>query len=204
MTSEDEGLIRAVSAGRVADRQVSELIGFARGLVADGTLNQLEVENFNAWLIANQAAMANPVIGFLSVRMRAIMADGVADSDERKDLFELLSRLTGGDIAEGETLRSTDLPLCRPAPFVEFDDHQFCVTGTFNYGQRAKVEAAIAERGGRLGGISGKTHFLVIGDYAADTWKYSAFGTKIMDGVKLRDKGSGLHIVSESHWRNFL
>jgi hypothetical protein len=42
-----------VGGDRIASRQIDELIGIARGLVADDQINQAEVEFLQKWLAAN-------------------------------------------------------------------------------------------------------------------------------------------------------
>ena len=49
----DEEFYNAVADERISARQVDELIGLARGLVADGQLNDAEVRFLHTWLAAN-------------------------------------------------------------------------------------------------------------------------------------------------------
>lgn len=49
-----------------------------------------------------------------------------------------------------------------------------------------------------------KTDVLVIGMYATESWKHSAFGTKIIKAVDMRESGVPISIVSEEHWMKYL
>ncbi len=62
----------------------------------------------------------------------------------------------------------------------------------------------MAERGASSGPLSQKTNILVIGIYATESWKHSAFGNKILQAVEWRDQGVPIAVVSEQHWRGHL
>ncbi|MGS1017092.1 hypothetical protein [Allosphingosinicella humi] len=56
----NEQFYNRVGGERISSRQIDELIGIARGVVADGTLNQAEVEFLQKWLAANAAVSGHP------------------------------------------------------------------------------------------------------------------------------------------------
>ncbi len=189
---------------RLDDRQIDELIGFARGLVADGSVNDAELLSLADWLHANAAITSHPVIRLLHDRVSLIMRDSVFDDDEKRDLFDSLAQFCAGNIGSSDGLAPTSLPLCQPAPRIEFVTKRFCFTGTFDFGSRKQCEEAVVERGGESGTLTMKTNYLVIGSLATESWKHSTFGTKIMKAVEHRNKNSGIAIVSEHHWRKHL
>ncbi|AIC28279.1 DNA polymerase III epsilon subunit domain-containing protein [Rhizobium etli bv. mimosae str. IE4771] len=185
---------------RITSLQVDELLGLARGLVADGNINQAEVEFLEKWLVANAGISDLPILSTLFYRVRDILSDGVVDEEEKAELLDTLNRFSNRDFELGETLKATTLPLCAPAPVLSFEGRTYCFTGTFNYGQRKHCEAAVTERGASAGSLTQKTNVLVIGMYATDSWKHSSFGNKIMNAVEYRLKGLPISIVSEEHW----
>ena len=200
----DPDLINAFSSERLNSRQVDELVGLARGLCADGVLNQQEAEFLHGWLAANRSIVENPIVSTLYGRVAKCLADGFLDQGEQDDLFSVLTEFSGNDFEVGEALKATSLPLCHPAPSVDFDGRQFCFTGTFNYGARSQCAKAVTERGGTSGSLTKSSNYLVIGVYATESWKHSSFGNKILKAVSLRDEGVPLSIVSEEHWRKYL
>lgn len=200
----DEELFNAYGRERISSRQVDELTGLARGLCADGVLNQAEVEYLQKWLVANIGISANPIISTLYERVGDALSDSVADPAEREELLQTLETFSGNDIEIGETLKSTTLPLCDPPPTLSFPDVAYCFTGTFNYGGRRQCEQAVVDRGGICGSLTRKTDVLVIGVYATESWKHSAFGHKIMKACEMRDSGVPIAIVAEEHWTSFL
>lgn len=188
----------------ISSRQVTELIGVARGLIADAELRDCEIEFLYKWLAANDAAHANPVIGILMERIRDIFSDGYVDEQERTDLASVLEALTANDFEIGEVLKSSDLPLTSPAPNIEFANRVFCFTGTFTYGPRRACEALVARLGGECSKtLTQQTDYLIVGSYATASWHQSSFGRKIEHAVQLRGKGAPVAIVAERHWLEF-
>lgn len=200
----DESLLVTFSNDRISSRQIDELVGLARGLIADGTINQLEVEFLQKWLVANGSVSDQPIIRTLYMRIAEILADGVVDEMEKEELLDTLNRFADGGFELGEVLKATSLPLDSPLPKLTFNGQTYCFTGTFNFGQRRHCEEAVSARGASIGGLSKKTNVLVIGVYATDSWKHSSFGNKILKACELRDSGHPIAIVSEEHWAKHL
>lgn len=61
----DERLLYQVSNDRIDSRQIDELIGLARGLIADGSINQAEAEFLQKWLAANGSVSSHPLLAAL-------------------------------------------------------------------------------------------------------------------------------------------
>ncbi|WP_028965684.1 BRCT domain-containing protein [Sphingomonas phyllosphaerae] len=193
-----------LGADRITSRQVDELVGLARGIAADGVINQGEVEFLQKWLAANIAISDQPMIRRLYDRVNTILADGVADEEECAELLDTLSSFSSRDFELGEVMKPSTLPLCDPAPTLSFRAQRYCFTGTFGFGGRRECEQAVLERGGTAGTLTQRTTVLVIGSYATESWKHSAFGTKIVKAVDFRESGMPINIVSEEHWISHL
>lgn len=200
----NEALINRLGSDRITSRQIDELIGVARGLIADGQINQAEVEFLRKWLTANAAISDQPILRILFARVDEILRDGEVDEEERSELLDTLSRFTNRDFELGEVLKPTTLPLCEPAPALSFYGFRYTFTGTFNFGQRKHCEQAVIDRGGEAGSLTQKTDVLVIGAYATEAWKHSSFGNKILNAVEWRERGLPISIVSEQHWTTHL
>lgn len=199
-----EAFCNLVAGDRIVHRQIDELVGLARGVAADGAINQAEVEFLQKWLAANLGISDQPVIVRLYDRINAILADGVADAEECHDLLDTLNRFASRDFELGEVMKATTLPLCDPAPTLRFDGHRYCFTGTFNRGQRKDCEGEVVVRGGSCGSLTKATNVLVIGMYATESWKHSSFGNKIAKAVDMREAGVPICIVGEEHWTRHL
>ena len=181
---------------RLAERLKAELLGLSRGLIADGKVDQAEAETLLAFLEAQADLAQDPLALELREQVRGMLADGVLDEEESARLYDTLSKLVGGEQALGECLRATTLPLDEPVPAVEFEGRRFCLTGNFS-GDRKDCETRIKARGGTVAGISGKTDYLVIGEYASPAWKQSSYGGKIEKAMGLKEAGKGVKIIAE-------
>ncbi|HEY0919858.1 BRCT domain-containing protein [Devosia sp.] len=200
----DQELLNLFGHARISDRQLDELIGLAKGLTADGLVNQSEAEFLQAWLAANVAVSGDKTLGLLYRRVAEMLSDGVLDADEQNDLLDTLSFFSSDRIEVGEIQKPSSLPYTRPAPALTFPDVRFCFTGTFEFGSRRDCEAAVADRGGVAGSLTAETHFLVVGSYATESWKHSSFGNKISKAVDMQLKGLPIAIVAENHWASYL
>jgi len=200
MSDYDEREFNRIGRQRIASRQLDELIGLARGLCADGSISEADVECLQSWLASHVQITEHPMLRNLFGRIEDILADGVADAEERSELFDTLRTFTGDQNELGEALKPTGLPLCDPAPSLSFQGRRFCLTGTFVYGRRRDCETAVVQRGGEVSSLTKKTNILVIGAYATESWKHSSFGNKIMKACEYRNAGVPIAIVSENHW----
>jgi NAD-dependent DNA ligase len=193
---------RSIYGYRVADRLVAELLGVCKGLVCDGVISDGEVTGFKRWLGAHSDVLAAYPGSVLAERVVSIMADGVVDEEERKELYELLCEVTGETDAHNEPMNlSTRHFFDAPPPAVTFDRMEFVFTGRMLYGTRKECEQAVIERGGRCQThVTARTAFLVVGPIASKAWLQSSYGTKLLTAGELKEKGYPIHVVAEDHW----
>ncbi len=184
----------------IIDRQIDTLIGLSKGLIADGKINQLEAEFLQNWLLQNSGS-DSPVILNLLDKVVGFLEDGILDDDESKELFAILSALTGDCSEAGEVSKTSTLPVCSPAPNIEFSGKNFLFTGTCAFGTRKQCQKAIESLGGSNSNCVTKTlNHLILGTYVTDSWAHESFGRKIEKAIEYRDKGLPLRIVTEEHW----
>lgn len=191
-------------------KAVDQLVGICTGILADGEVNENEAIFFAEWV--RKHAPAEPVWPFTDVlqRIERIFADGVCDAEERAGLKDVMEALCGFSqeppLPMAENL-STSLPLCMPQPHpLLFTNQQFVVTGKFAYGARTAVFDAITALGGLPtdSAPTKTTNYVVIGVFASRDWINTSHGRKIEKAVQLREKGTGINIVSEEHWKQFV
>ncbi|MBB5321197.1 BRCT domain-containing protein [Marinobacter oulmenensis] len=196
----------ALCWSRVADRQVDEVIGLCKGVLADGQVNQGEAEFLLNWLQSNQHCADKWPANVLFPRIRAMLADGVLDDTEEQELLTLLMGITGSpNVNATGTNASATLPFDDPSPRVAFAGEIFCLTGTFACGPRREVEDAVVQRGGAVKKTPcKKTSFLVVGEVGSRDWAHSTFGRKIEKAIELRDGGSTIAIIPEERFFEYL
>lgn len=196
-------LIRLYRAHAVGSRQVDELIGLVKGVLADGVIYQPEIEFLLNWMQANQSVCNSWPANALYPRIAAALADGHVDEEEEAEIMSLLLATAGG--AElpnsGDTSHSSSLPLSDPLPSIEVPGKVFCFTGKFNSGTRDWCQDQVRAKGGLSAStITKKLNYLVIGEIGSRDWLHSTFGTKIQKAVEYRDAGVPLHIIGEQYW----
>lgn len=62
------------------------------------------------------------------------------------------------------------------------------------------VEAIEARAGISSATVSKRVNFLVIGEVGSQAWRHSSYGRKIEAAIDLRESGTPIRIISESHW----
>lgn len=188
----------------LVDSVYTQLLGLCRGIVADASVNDAEVVALDQWLASYAHLVPEWPGQVLARRVKAILEDGVIEEQERSELLSFLERAAGVEGTERFDAPSS-LPLTQPPPHVEYSGMTFCLTGTFIYGPRRVVEAAIVEQGGRMSKEpSAKTNFLVVGATVTPSWKYGTHGLKIEGAMEMIAAGYPLAIISEAHWSSSL
>jgi hypothetical protein len=204
ISSENTQCVTAFRHQAVADRQVDELIGIIKGVLADNVVTQDEVEFLLAWMEANRkVAMLWPA-KVLYPRLAAALSGGAMQSSDAAEILSLLRNTIGSAIIpdrnEPSAQTSTRLPLSSDSP-VTFQGKYFCFTGTFQSGTRSWCQAQIEQRGGIcLNGITKKLNYLVVGVTGNENWLHSTHGRKIEKAIAYQESGCELAILSEEHW----
>ena len=192
------------SKGR-ENRTVDELVGICKGLVADGRVCEQEAIFLTTWMNENayQAADRWPMTVLLE-RVGSMLEDGHIDENERVELFEILSKVVGGQpVADRVASFSSTLELNEPTPLF-FEKKSFCFTGKFAFGTRPNCEREVIQRGGyTLPTVSKDLDYLVVGLMGSRDWLHSSFGTKMEKAFSYREK-FGVFIIGEDHWAKYL
>lgn len=196
-------LIQAFRSEAIVDRQIDELIGIVKGVMADGMVHQGEVEFLLAWLESNRTALDKWPAKAIYPRLKAALADGNMDQDEERDILDLLLSTVGGNSAPmlGHPSNSSSLPYTQPQSEIVFDTRLFCFTGKFHSGSRQWCEGQVASRGGvPVSSINKKLHYLVIGEIGSRDWMHSTHGRKIEKAIEYNEAGHSIVILSEQRW----
>ena len=180
-------------------KSLDELIGLAKGLLADNVLHPAEVDFLITWMKANEHISTVWPANVLFSRVSRSLENGVIGDEERKELFDILQKLCGNSQLEENC--PTPLPLDDPQPKIVFAGSTFCVTGKFAYGPRPEVEKLILGHGGEIAKtVTKKLTYLVVGTFSSRDWIHSSHGRKIEKAVEYRDSGDELAIISEDHF----
>ncbi|MGH9425236.1 MAG: BRCT domain-containing protein, partial [Terriglobia bacterium] len=197
---------RAFNATRLAERTVDELLGICKGMISDGVITETETKFLVGWIEQQRAVLKVWPVKILAERIARMMEDQKIEEQERQELFELLSEISGSrspqDVAKN---LATTLPLTKPAPDIVFQEQAFCFTGKFFYGTRDACQQVVISRGGLIHkNPILDTRYLVIGTLGSTDWIHSTHGRKIEYAMELNRKGSPLALICEEHWTKYL
>lgn len=174
--------------GRLTDRVIDELVGMCRGVIMDGVVTEGEAATLLSWIERQHYAKHEFPADVLASRLKRVLQDGRLDSEEAKDLFELLTLIVGG---EGDQYgpATTQMPLDDPQPQIVFPHRKFVITGRFAYGPRRTVEDSIKSFKGQVAQcVSLQVDYLVCGYFSSRDWIHSNLGRKIEAACALRDR----------------
>lgn len=205
MKNEGELTVRRFNVARTTQRDLDELVGLCKGVIADGDVNDAEARFLLDWLDRHPAIARAWPGSELAQALSRVMEEGADQSAAEGELLRVAAAMAGAttfdqplEVGSG----STALPLDDPPPAVVFPGKVFCFTGRFELAARA----AAAEMTEALGGAvvkkpTKKTSYLVIGAAGSRDWLHSTHGLKILRAMELRDQGVPLAIISELVWR---
>lgn len=182
-------------------RSLDELLGVARGLLADQELSNDEIRFLSDWL-ADRREVASTFPGnVIHHRIQAVLEDGVITEEERSHLVDTLTMLIEDRLEHlAERVDLTELWFDE-VERVEFDRTGFCLTGNFVYGPRDACRTAIEQRGGVFNtSVDAQTQILVVGGLGLDEWRDGGLGEEIEKAMRLRAQGKPLKIIPEDRW----
>jgi NAD-dependent DNA ligase len=190
---------------RRLDRGMDELIGIARGVLADGNFVIEEASFLLNWLERNEPVRRNFFGKVLYDALSEALADDEMSAEEEDILAGLLLRFVGPmPETSCDASYSTDLPLDQPPPDVHFMERSFCFTGKFIFGTRRHCQKAVTDAGGSIHQYPiFATDYLVIGDLGSRDWIHSIGGRKIERAIDIRSQGHPLKLIAEQHWVGF-
>jgi NAD-dependent DNA ligase len=187
---------------RRTERDLSEFLGLAKGLLADGTISEVECQLVKNWLSNHVSAVEQWPLNHLAQHIEKVYSDNHIDEAERLHLADVLSSIVGGTagIILGEDA-STELPLDVPPPPLKWAGSTFVFTGKFAFGTRADCQRQVTKLGAVCNSdVTRSTDYLIIGTFGSRDWVHTSFGRKIEKAVQYREAECRLSIVGEDHW----
>jgi hypothetical protein len=190
-------------------KSLGELLGLARGMLADRELSNSEIEFLQVWL-SDHAEVARGFPGnVIQGRIEEVLEDGIITGEERDHLVETLNQLVEGRLEDISGQVDVTELWFDDAGEIDFDRSRFCLTGSFVYGPIRVCSMAIEERGGEvsptlLEGDFGNPQFLVVGALGVEEWRDGGLGRQIEKAMRLRAAGASVKIIPEDSWASQL
>jgi NAD-dependent DNA ligase len=182
-------------------QSLGELLGLARGLLADQELTDGEIKFLHDWLEDRYQMTSSFPGNVIHKRIKEVLEDGIVTEEERSHLVNTLTMLVEDRLEDlAEQVDLTELWFDEVG-LIEFHDSKFCLTGNFIYGPQEICESAIEERGGVVNqSVGQEVQYLVVGGLGVDEWRSGGLGVEIEKAMRLRAKDSSVKIIPEDSW----
>ena len=182
-------------------QSLRELLGIARGMLADRQLSDGEIDYLKKWLDARHEMTASFPGNVIHERIKHVLEDGVVTEEERSHLVDTLNMLTEERLEDLAEQVELDELWFDEVGLINFDKSRFCLTGNFVYGPREECKTAIQQRGGTVvPAVGEETQYLVVGALGVDEWRSGGLGTQIEKAMRLRVQGKPVKIIPEDSW----
>lgn len=195
--TEDSGTSYSVAARE----SLGELLGIARGLLADRELSDEEIHFLNEWLQERYWIASSFPGNVIHERIREVLEDGVVTEEERSHLVDTLTMLVEDRLEDlAEQVDLTELWFDEVG-LIQFDKTRFCLTGNFVYGPLTLCKTAIEQRGGVvIPSVNDQAQFLIVGALGVDEWREGGLGAEIEAAMRLRATSGSVKIIPEDCW----
>ena len=182
-------------------QSLGELLGLARGLMADQELTDSEIHFLHEWLEDRHSITSSFPGNVIQERIKDVLEDSVVTEEERSHLVDTLNMLIEDRLEDlAEQVDLTELWF-DDVGLIDFNKARFCLTGNFVYGPEDVCKTAIEQRGGIVTpSVGDESHFLVVGGLGVDEWRSGGLGAEIESAMRLRATGKSVKIIPEDSW----
>lgn len=182
-------------------QSLGELLGLAKGMLADQELSDSEIRFLHDWLEKRYHMTSSFPGNVIHKRIKEVLEDGVVTEEERSHLVETLKTLVEDRLEDlADQVDLTELWFDEVG-LIDFDNARFCLTGNFVYGPKDVCESAIEQRGGVVdSSVGNDLRYLVVGGLGVDEWRSGGLGTEIEKAMRLRAKDKSVKIIPEDSW----
>ena len=189
------------SPSETLKQSLGELLGLARGLMADQELTDSEIHFLNEWLDERHSMTSSFPGNVIHERIKDVLEDGVVTEEERSHLVDTLNMLIEDRLEDlAEQVDLTELWF-DDVGLIDFNKARFCLTGNFVFGPEDVCKTAIEQRGGIVTpSVGDESHFLVVGGLGVDEWRSGGLGAEIESAMRLRATGKSVKIIPEDSW----
>ncbi len=193
------------SPSETLKQSLGELLGLARGLMADQELTDSEIHFLDKWLEERYSMTSSFPGNVIHERVKEVLEDGVVTEEERSHLVETLNMLIEDRLEDlADQVDLTELWF-DDVGLIDLNKTRFCLTGNFVYGPSDVCKVAIEQRGGTVApSVSDEAQFLVVGGLGLDEWRTGGLGAEIESAMRLRAKGKSVKIIPEDSWVEYL
>lgn len=180
------------------------LQGICHGILADGIINEKEINDLDEWLEQNSHLSTYYPYDEIRSLILSIVSDGIIEEEEILVLKAYLNQfvnIENKEIARQIELETADINIsghCTSDPNIDFDGKTFCVTGVLKSGKRSELESLIVDLGGiPTKSVTKNTDYLIVGDNGNQAWAFACYGRKVEKALEMRKDGHQICLVHE-------
>ena len=180
------------------DSASTYLLGFCGGLNADRKISAAESSAFLGLLRREPYFLDSPLLVPHLAILRKLLGRQVLYGAHYAQVEGVILAVLG---------ISKVVQASEDAPDLVFDDviastlalvgKNVVFTGEFNMGRGLAQEIGVELGATVQPRTTGESDFVIVGDIPNPSWKFGKYGNKVMDGIKHREAGSGVKIISE-------
>ena len=193
------GVARPVERSRMfteATLAMQLLFGILEGIACDNVINEHELDTLVEWLKKHMHLTGVYPFDSILATVTDILKDGIITTVESDALIATIRRFTAP--LESASCGCEEEKVC-------ISGKCFCLTGSFNHGEKSDVGKVIEAVGGVVvTSVSKKTDFLVVGGIGSTEWKFGNYGSKVSKALELKEKGVPIVIFSEADFFKLL
>lgn len=169
-------------------KALQTLNGFIMGIVSDKILVDEEIFALNSWVESHMELAGQYPFDRVFKILDMVLIDGKIEEHERQQLLDFFEEIINP--VEKSTPQTNEL--C-------FDGKTFCLTGEFNYGDKALVAATLESRGGIIEkSVKRSLDYLIVGNKGSTFWSSEHYGTKVKKAMEYNEKGCHITILKEN------
>ena len=162
------------------------LNGILRGITVDGKITEEECKDLRQWLYDNINLSGHFPFNKTMELIEKVLEDGVITPEESKYITDVITDM----LDPVDSLK---------AQVNSVEGKHVCLSGVFEYGEKADVQTYIIERGGLIdSSVKKTTDILMIGNYECQAYSNGTYGTKVKKAIEYNEKGCNIKIVKES------
>lgn len=180
------------------------LQGICHGILADGIINENEVQELEEWLEQNSHLSSYYPYDEIRSLILTIVSDGKIEEEEILILKAYLKQfvaLENNEVVAQIDKETFDIKIsghCTSDPDIQIDGKSFCVTGVLKSGNRKDIEKIITDMGGITTiSVTKKTDYLIVGDNGNPAWAFACYGRKVEKALEMRKSGHQICLVHE-------
>lgn len=184
----------------VLDDRIDYVMGFLRGISADGNVGAEECVRLKSLLSANPQ-MRSVFPASLLFEWLDSMPDGGVGNANLAESFASVCRMVGANFVEDGFRPGVQRIVFDDEVPAERAGRGVCFVGLFVSNRKRILEEHAAECGFQvLKSLADQPEIVVVGDYSGMSWSNMDSGRKIQDAIELKKQRHGMRIVSESKW----